>query len=610
MAGTYATDLTTFLEGLGTETWVEPANATNYNDMTNQQDVGDTDDFIQGTNCVTGQPGPINGAGVSSLLGVGTGFTVPDDGAIFVWIKFDASVGLNDNNGVRVCIGQGNNQFWAFYHFGKENYTYGGWKCLAQGDQADLGSPTLLTDPAIEFDDQFGTPTNTYTHVGWAAATTATPSKGQGWKVDAIRYGRGTIEATAGTNTAIDNTPSGRLSSSAANFAQIAEFNDYNGGGSPGGGTASTWTDVDTGFHRLGLFQEVTGGYLWKGLLSIGTAAASVYFDAANENINVDDTRKVTDDFNRIEIRNASSTVNWNTVSIVSNAIRSPGKIEVIDNATVSFDGCSFTSLETLIFQSNSTIENTTFRDCDVVTQGSGTFTGCVFDNSASLTAALISTPSTLGSVTSSDFRRGSGDTYNAVDIGTITASGTTTASWNGNTLVSDPTSEWEGAAGTGISSTANGAIKVTFTGTNVMTLQISVLNGATLPTVEIDSTGVTGGGSATVNVVADITITLTNIKNGSEVRVYDSEDNTAPYSTPTEIAGVEDITNGVGTSENNGTAGGTGPDDNTFTFGVSSGTQLFIKVWNVNFIADDINVTPTSSQNIQINQRTDRVVI
>jgi hypothetical protein len=96
MAGTYATDLTTFLEGLGTETWVEPANATNYNDMRAAQTEGDTDDFIQGTACTSGQPGPASGAGVSCLLGVGTGFTVPDDGAVFIWIKYDASVGLND----------------------------------------------------------------------------------------------------------------------------------------------------------------------------------------------------------------------------------------------------------------------------------------------------------------------------------------------------------------------------------------------------------------------------------------------------------------------------------------------------------------------------------
>ena len=92
MAGTYSTNLTTFLEGLGSETWSEPANNTNYNDMRAATTEGDIDDFIQGTTCTSGQPGPANNAGVSALLGVGTALTVPTDGAILIWIKYDASV--------------------------------------------------------------------------------------------------------------------------------------------------------------------------------------------------------------------------------------------------------------------------------------------------------------------------------------------------------------------------------------------------------------------------------------------------------------------------------------------------------------------------------------
>lgn len=606
MAGTYSTNLTTFLEGLSSETWNEPANNTNYNDMRAATTEGDTDDFIQGAQCTSGQPGPANGAGVSCLLGVGTAITVPTDGAILTWIKYDASVGLNDNNGVRLCIGTGTSNFYAYYHFGKENYTYGGWRNLAQCNHDQLANVSL-TNPVINEDE---IPNNTpasdnYTHIGWAAATTETPGKGQGYKVDVIRYGRCDIVATGGTDTAIDNTVGGRLSSSAANFAQIAEFNDYNVNDNPTGGSGgSTWTAIDNGFHRLGIFQEVTGGYVYKGLLSIGLTGTNVYFDAANENISIDDTRKVTDLFNMIEIRGTGSTVNWETVQITSNAIRSLGCVVVVDNATVNFTGCSFTAMDLFVFQSNSTLIDTTFRRCNEVTQGGGTITSCTFENPQG-SAALISTPSTLSSVTNSAFSTSSA-TGNAVDLGTVTSSASVT--WSGNSLVS-PSNRWTGTAGSNISSTANGAIKITATGGNAIVVDISVVNSATIPSIETDVTGLTGGGTLTVNVTAAVSLTLTNILDGSEIVVLDSRDDTTPYQAPAVIARVENLTGGVdvGTTAINGTAGGT-TNANTFTFSANSGATLYIKAFNTGFIADTIVDSYTTSQSIQISQRQDRV--
>lgn len=606
MAGTYSTNLTTFLEGLSTETWSEPANNTNYNDMRNAVTEGDTDDFIQGAQCTSGQPGPANGAGVSALLGVGTAVTVPTDGAILLWMKYDASVGLNDNNGIRFLLGTGTGNIYSYFHFGKENYTYGGWRNLAQSNHDQLANVSL-TNPVINEDEiPNATPASeNYTHIGYAAATIETPSKGQGYKVDVIRYGRCDIVATGGTNTAIDNTLSGRLSSSAANFAQIAEFNDYNGGGSATSGSGgATWTSVDTGFHRLGIFQEVTGGYVYKGLLNLGLTGTNVYFDAANENISIDDTRKVTDLFNMIEIRGTGSTVNWETVQIVSNAVRSRGCIVVVDNADVNFTGCSFTSMDLFIFQSNSDLIDTTFRGCNEVTQGGATFTSSTFENPTGATA-LISTASTVGSVTNSSFTTVSA-TGNAVDLGTVTSSAS--ATWSGNELVS-PSDRWTGVAGTDISSTANGAIKITATGTNAIVVDISVVNSATIPSIEKDVTGLSGGGTLTVNVTAAVSLTLTNILDGTEIVILDSRDDTTPYQAPTVIARVENLTGGVdvGTTAVNGTAGGT-TDANTFTFSANSGTTLYIKAFRTGSIADTIVDSYTVSQNIQISQRQDRV--
>jgi len=525
MAGTYSTNLTTFLQASSGETWVEPANNTGYNDMRQAQTVGDTDDYIQGLDCVSGQPGPANGAGVSALLGVNTGspMTVPSDGAILTWIKYDASVGLNNTDGVRMCIGDANNSFYVFFHFGQENYTYGGWKNLAQGAQDQLGNVSL-TNPTIAQDAiPSGTPANqNYTYVGWAAATSSTPGKGQGYKVDAVRYGRCDIIITGGTGTAVDNTISGRLSSSAANFAQIAEFNDHNGG-TAGGGVASTWTDVDSGRHRLGIFQEISGGYLYKGLLSIGTAATATYFDAANENINIDDTRKVTDAFNTIEIRNTGSTVIWDTVQIVSNAIRSPGNLEVIDNATVTFTGCSFTNMGTFIFNDGTnpnTLSDVTFRSTGQITSGGATFTSCSFLRQTSAITLLIDGVfSDVNKITNSEFVKNAGNNNQAVYLNNAITTDSTII-WDGNTI-SGYTAYATNADATGQQLDVNAVISAAVDAG--VTLTVSVRNtGGILPSVEQRTAS---GGNIVVS--EDVVVTISGLLGNTEISILN---NPSPY--------------------------------------------------------------------------------
>jgi len=111
------------------------------------------------------------------------------------------------------------------------------------------------------------------------------------------------------------------------------------------------------------------------------------------------------------------------------------------------------------------------------------------------------------------------------------------------------------------------------------------------------DTPSVRNGVGATTIVNNNISITVTNMKDNTEVRVYltSTLDTTPPYATPTEVAGIE-----------NATAGTT--DARTFTFSVAAGTGLTIRTFNENWIADDITITPTSSQDVQVSQRLDRV--
>jgi hypothetical protein len=115
----------------------------------------------------------------------------------------------------------------------------------------------------------------------------------------------------------------------------------------------------------------------------------------------------------------------------------------------------------------------------------------------------------------------------------------------------------------------------------------------------------VVGGGSPTVRngagastvVNNNINITVTNLKDNTEVRVYltSTIDNTPPYQTPTEIAGIEIATGGT-------------IDLRTFTFSVAGGTGITIRTFNERWIADDVVLTPSATQEVQISQRQDRV--
>jgi len=119
--------------------------------------------------------------------------------------------------------------------------------------------------------------------------------------------------------------------------------------------------------------------------------------------------------------------------------------------------------------------------------------------------------------------------------------------------------------------------------------ITINVIGGDT-PTVR-------NGAGATTTVNNNISITVTNLKDNTEVRVYETStlDDTPPYTAPNQIAGVENATDGT-------------VDDRSFTFSIAAGLGITVRTFNERWIADDISLTPTFSQDVQVSQRTDRV--
>ena len=476
-ARSYTTDLTDFetFEGTPSTSLVE---MTGF--LTTQQntfDNEDPDNPIQGT-----QHGSVSqrttGAG-SIVVEAGTGVTLAAGEAFFFWGVFlqARAVDLFANDGIVGFVGTGTGDYYRWTIGGSDfgRNPYGGYANY-------VIDPTIATGRTPQ-----GTPGTTYTHVGWGANVIAAIAKGSPYNIDVIRYGRGEIIVTGGT------TPD-----PAADFDNMAIENDLNA-------------------NRWGLFQEQFGSYLWKGLLSLGTTATAVDFQDSNRVITCDNTLRVAASFNRIEVNNTASNVDWDGINISALGTVARGQFEMIDGATLDFNTCVFTDMDTFIFNKGTgkcDLLNNTWTRCRAVTQGGATITDCVFNNTDSVaTESLVSTSATIVSVTDCSFVRATG-TVNAVRI-SDTISTDTTVIWDGNQLTGYGT----GVTGTGVSSTAGGAIQATLASSAVLT--INVINEASIPTVEFTGTG-------TVNVAVIIPVTISGLLGNTEVSVLQ---NPSPYS-------------------------------------------------------------------------------
>lgn len=311
--------------------------------------VNDTDYFIQGSGCGTS---PLsNKTGLVASIGIDYGsdlsgsFSAGD--CVFMWQVMLAGNAMETlaNGGLRLLIGTDFANYYGYYTGGKDfgRNPYGGWQ-------------NVVVDPTFTPVDYTGGTGNggAYQTFGSALNMVTGIGKGNLHGMDAIRYGRGEL---------------------------IVEYGSVGDGYATFAGMTSTNDNIS---NRWGLFQEVGGGYLYKGLISIGTSSNAVDFNDSNRVITVDITPRAYLSFNKIEINNSSSVVVWDGILITSldGSSLSPGQFEVIDNATVTFDDCVFTDLDTMKFLSNSTINTTTFRRCNQVDQGGGVFDGCIFDES------------------------------------------------------------------------------------------------------------------------------------------------------------------------------------------------------------------------------------
>ena len=354
-APNYTTDLITIAIGsitVDTGTWDESSDA---GWDTAGTMVDDANLFYNGTKCVSAQyTKDGSGSGISGpgtiMYQHGSAFTIPADGAALIHHLWAAPPALNTlaGGGIIILAGTDIGNFYGWKASGNDfaPAPRGGWANYAINPA--IGSP----------DYTVGTVT-TYTTIGVAVGATA-QARGNPQACNAIRYGR--CEA-------------------------IFEDGDIGNGYA----TFEGYSLVDSASaNKWNLVDPAAGGFQIQGLMSLGSSGTSVDFRDENKNLSIINTINVTPAFNKIEVNNVASNVEFTAISISALGTLSIGSFVMVDNASVTKEACTFTDMGVFTYLSNATVTNSIYRRCGIVTTGAGTFTGCTFDNATGITAATM----------------------------------------------------------------------------------------------------------------------------------------------------------------------------------------------------------------------------
>lgn len=443
-AAVYTTDLTTIniLDDNATPAAVgEPTGSTAGTTIATE-----TDHYVVGTACVAKV---FNATGVGGLGFLNaTTVTVPTDGAIYMWTNFLApnAIDVQANGGMQILVGNTLANYKRFYIYGDDTIPYGGWQVTAV-NPANVASATQ------------GTPSGVWQYFGIAVAVQAAVGRGYPLAWDAVRVGRGSITAT-----------NGDLANGYATFDAIATKNDLN---------------ITGDLNRWGIFSYGNGTYTLQGRLALGSAGTAVDFRDSNRAIFIKNTEFVTSAFNQIEIINTTSRVDWTGINITALGTLSKGRVIVTDNATVNIDGCTFTDMSTFNFQTNSTITDSTFRRCELITHGNSVFTNNLIEASP---AAVAIVTTNLNGIQDCTFN--SAGTGHAIEITTPGSYTFTGNNFSGYGAI--------GTTNAAIYNNSGGAVTITVSGGNSPTYR----NGA----------------GASTSVVSGATVTFTGLPTGTDI--------------------------------------------------------------------------------------------
>lgn len=497
----YSTDLQTLstadgVDGSAPTGWSETSGHTTGNAATADEDL-----VLQGQSCVSKPSG--NGTGVQAGFNYNHGINIRADAdwvdgtsVIFYWwlatfpsalesFTFGPTTGVSGDTGATISggyllgVGQGEANARYFNVGGNDKYAgpFGGW----------VNTAVEPVNATVAYTD--GSPSAIYDVFHYLPVLKQSVRRGNSMAGDVLRWGpRGKI-TVSGTGV--------------ATLDRVGEFDSRNDTSAD-----SEFTLIDSGQHRLGLFQSEEGFYLWKGQLEVtGTLTDD------NTSIVLQDCPTVYTDFTEMLVNDG--TVNLTNVSFTAQAT-SPrqGKFSRTGlSPTLNMTGC--------VLLDTSTASLSSATGCSFVRALAVTTDGNFKNNKVTESADTVGLKTSSSNIFSNDVT-GNEFTKSASTSHAAEISGTTDFVWD-NTLIGYGTGSTGSPATT--TSTGNEALHLTSTSG---TIDISVAAGATIPTIR--SSGVT------VNVIAQqTTLTITGVKAGSDVVIRSA-------GTTTKLLDVQDI--------------------------------------------------------------------
>jgi hypothetical protein len=546
--------------------WIADSDTTAWGELTNaiaggSPDEADTESALQGTNSTSQSMNTTNLCSMCRILG--SSVTLSTNDVFLVWHGHGVATALLSyaSGGLRLAVAT----------------TLTDWKAWAVGGNDVPPFPYTKwvnnpVDPTITGEYTNGTPPAalTFFGVGSMAQLSQAVAKGQPHIVDMIRYGRararfsggesanyGTFSGFATLNDAssarwglIQSTSGGYLWKGLMNlgFSTVATTNRARTSnvatlttGSAHGfrvGDTLTMTGIGgTGYNVTATVASVpttttftyanTGSNEGSTADTGGSINGIVDFRDSNKTILIQDTRKVYSAFNKVEIRNSSSRVDWTGITfncLSPSTTASKGALEVVDAADVNIDSCTFIDMDTFIFTASSAAINSTFRRTNTVTAPGTDLTGSIFDaptvtaNTSAVVWNVATDPD--GLLDDTTFSMGT-NSHHAIEFGT---SSPTTMTIRGITF-------------TGFSSSNN---------VNNSVLHIKRTTGTvTIYTVSCSGTVSYRSEGADVEIIADPVTVLVNVKNSSGTNIQDARvfiktsDNTGPFPFEETVSGI-----------------------------------------------------------------------
>lgn len=386
---TYGEDLTDISTCESVSNWDESSDGT-WDD--GGAPAQDEDSNIQDTYCISAEAKLLKTGYMTIIYDNTTDVSIPTDGAVLVWQYYTAPSAIDTlaNSGLGVLIGDGLGDFdyWATSGNDHQPQPAGGWANVAVNDtvaaKGTVGSPT-----GSDF-------------IGVLAHGLRSISKGNPLCVDVMRYGRCESQFSNG---------------------EVADYCTFAG--------YAAANDADTA--KWGLISAIAGGFLYKGLMSLGYGGTEAYFHDSDAKVTVDNSLNVTAGFNAIKVNDVDTEVYWTRVSFKSLCTVSPGSFEMVDNADVQWEACAFEDMGAFTMLSNFVGTNCAWIRCGVITANGADFVGSsvLLSSVAADASALVWNVATDpdGLLDDMTFTKGA-LAHHAIEFGSSTPSEVTLNGW------------------------------------------------------------------------------------------------------------------------------------------------------------------------------------